>query len=46
MRDLEEGVKELRKKVEWLEGQVRFQKRVREEDRKNFGTKREGFMGP
>ena len=44
--DLEEDVKELRKKVEWLKGQVRFQKRVREEDRKNSGMKREGFMGP
>ena len=28
--DLEEDVKELTKKADWLEGQVRFQKRVRE----------------
>ena len=39
-------MKELRKKVKWLEGQVRFRKRVREEDRNDSGTKREGFMGP
>ena len=44
--DLEEDVKELRKKVEWLEGQKRYYVRLREEDRKNSGTKREGFMGP
>ena len=44
--DVEEDVKELRKKVEWLDSQVRFQKKVREEDRKNSGTKREGFIRP
>ena len=44
--ELEEDVKELKKKVKWLEGKVRFQMRVREEDRKNSGTKREGFMRP
>ena len=43
---MEEDVKELGRKVEWLERQVRFYKRMREEDRKNSGTKREGFMGP
>ena len=44
--NLEEDVKGLRKKVEWLEGQVRFQKRVRGEDRKNSDTKRQRFMEP
>ena len=39
-------MKELKKKVEWLEGQKRFYIRMREEDRRNSGTKREGFMGP
>ena len=39
-------MKELKKKVEWLEGQKRYYMRLREEDRKNSGTKREGFMGP
>ena len=43
---MEEDVKELRKKVEWLEGQKRFYLRMREEDGKNSGTKREGFIGP
>ena len=44
--DLEEDVKELKKTVTKLEGEVRFQRRMREEDRKKSGTKREGFMGP
>ena len=44
--DLEEDVKELKKTVAKLEGEVRFLKRMREEDRKNSGTKREGLMGP
>ena len=43
---MEEDVKELRKKVEWLEGQKRYYVRLREEDRKNSGTKREGFREP
>ena len=46
VRDSEEEVKELRKKVEWSEGQKRWYVRMREEDRKNSGTKREGFMRP
>ena len=44
--DLEEDMKELKKTVTKLKGEARFQKRMREEDRKNSGTKREGFMGP
>ena len=44
--DLEEDVKELKKSTAKLEGEVRFQKRMREEDRKNSGTQREGFMRP
>ena len=44
--DLEEDVKELKKTVAKLEGEVRFQKKMREEDRKNSGTKREDFWGP
>ena len=43
--DLEEDVKELKKTIAKLEGEVMFQMRMREEDRKNSGTKREGFMG-
>ena len=39
-------MKELRKKVESLVGQKRFYVRMREEDRKNCSTKREGIMGP
>ena len=39
-------MKELKKTVVKLEGGVRFQKKMREEDRKNSRTKREGFMGP
>ena len=44
--DLEEDVNELKKTVAKLEGEVRFQKRMSEEDRKNTGTKREGLIGP
>ena len=43
--DLEEDVKELRKKVEWLEGRVRVQVKGRAYDTRNSGTQREGFMG-
>ena len=43
---LEEDVKELKKTIAKLEGEVRFLKRMREEDRKNSGTKRKGFFGP
>ena len=35
-------MKELKTTIAKLEGEVRFQKRMREEDRKNSGTKREG----
>ena len=44
--DLEEDVKELKKTVAKLEGEVRFQKKIEEEDTKNFGRKREGFFQP
>ena len=44
--DLVEDVKELKKSVAKLEGEVRFQKRIREEDRRHSGTKREELMGP
>ena len=44
--DLEEDVKELRKKVKWWEGQVRVQVKGRAYDKRNSGTKREGLMGP
>ena len=39
-------MKELKKTIVKLKGEVRFQKKMRKEDRKNSGTKREGFMGP
>ena len=39
-------MKELKKTIDKLEGEVRFQKRMRVENRKNSDTKREGFMGP
>ena len=45
--DLEEDVKELKKTIVELEGEVGRQKRLREEDRKNSGTKRgEGLFEP
>ena len=44
--DLEEDVKELKKTVTNLEGEVRFQKKMREEDRKNSGTNRGGLFEP
>ena len=37
---------ELKMKFGFLEGEVKFQKRMREEDRKNTGTKREGLTRP
>ena len=42
--DLEEDVKELKKTVAKLEGEVRFRKRLRVEDKKNSGTNREGLF--
>ena len=44
--DLQDNLKELKKKVEWLEGQVRVQVKGRAYDKRNSGMKREGFIGP
>ena len=44
--DLEKDVKELKKTVVKLEGEVGRQKKLREKDRKNSGTKRGGSFGP
>ena len=44
--DLEENMKELKKTIAKLKGEVRFQQKIREEDRKNSGTKRVGLFGP
>ena len=45
--DLEEDVKKLKKTIAKSEGEVRVQKSLREDDRKNHGTKREHPMfGP
>ena len=43
---LEKEAHELKVKFGFLEGEVKFQQRKREEDRKNSGTKREGLTGP
>ena len=43
---LEMEAHEMKVKFGFLEGEVKFQKRMREEDRKNLGTKREGLTGP
>ena len=39
-------MKELNKTIAKLEGEVRFQKKMTEEDKKYSGTKREDFWGP
>ena len=44
--ELEKEAHELKVKYGFLEGEVKFQKRMREEDRKNSGTKREGLTRP
>ena len=44
--DLEEDVNEWKKTIAGLDGEVMFQKTVREEDKKNSGTKRKGLFGP
>ena len=46
VEDLEEDVKELKTTVAKLEEEVRFQNKIREEDKKNSGTKRVDFWGP
>ena len=43
---LEKEAHELKGKFGFLEEEVKFQKRIREEDRKNSDTKREGLTGP
>ena len=43
---LEEQVKRLKKTIAKLEGEVRFQKKMRAEDKKNSDTKRVDFWGP
>ena len=44
--DLEQDVKELGKTITKLKGEVRFQRMMREEYKKNSGTKSGGFGGP
>ena len=44
--ELEKEAHELKVKYGFLEGEVKFQKRMREEERKNSGTKREGLTRP